>query len=435
MANKQTNKQSSKDLRGIRSRLDKFMDASMHYQVEVCIPKTLKKSFLVAHTPAEIKEDRWVSFAYYIVSRVLLATLNKDFKRTKTGKGRSKQWVSVPIAVFQEMGASKYAVLRKQLLDLEILECDSEYSYRNHETYGYRLGKAFRKQPIKFRTIKSPSIKKVLLDRRRADLKLAKPLLREIAFVAKGWLNHDHIELDKHAARHFLGLYHSIMRIRLERRLSHIKNKEKRDELRTQVENRYLHALYQVKKWGKEPTLSVDGKGGRFYTPLVSLLSTLRNFITFEGQPLVSFDIKNSQPLHLLLLLNKEFWAEDSRLTWSLRRMDADLWQEIWAHPSERAQEAVASLSIEFKKRTLRPDGKRVVNTHFADLVLAGNSYEFMVEQFRGKYITKEGKDRFGTRELAKREMLKMMYFDSKNPPTRKHPFKTSAGCFRWRPR
>jgi hypothetical protein len=39
-----------------------------------------------------------------------------------------------------------------------------------------------------------------------------------------------------------------------------------------------------------------------------------------------------------------------------------------------------------------------------------------MTEHFQGKYLTKQGKDRFGTRELAKSEVLKLLYFDTRNP-------------------
>ena len=63
--------------------------------------------------------------------------------------------------------------------------------------------------------------------------------------------------------------------------------------------------------------------------------------------------------------------------------------------------------------------------------MLEGKLYEFMVEHFRGKYSTKQGHDRFGTRELAKREMLKLMYFDSKNPHSdSQKPFKDFRRLF-----
>jgi hypothetical protein len=38
-----------------------------------------------------------------------------------------------------------------------------------------------------------------------------------------------------------------------------------------------------------------------------------------------------------------------------------------------------------------------------------------MAKHFQGKYLTKQGKDRFGTRELAKGEVLKLLYFDNRN--------------------
>jgi hypothetical protein len=52
----------------------------------------------------------------------------------------------------------------------------------------------------------------------------------------------------------------------------------------------------------------VDKKGLRFHSNLTSLKKELRNFLTYEGQPLGDIDIKNSQPYLSQLLLNKEFW-------------------------------------------------------------------------------------------------------------------------------
>ncbi len=53
-------------------------------------------------------------------------------------------------------------------------------------------------------------------------------------------------------------------------------------------------------------TISENGK--RFHSVLTNMRSVLRNFLTFNGERLVSIDIKNSQPYLISLLLQPSFW-------------------------------------------------------------------------------------------------------------------------------
>ena len=410
------NVKSSIALKPIRRKLDQLLDQSLREQIDVYLPETLGKTFLLAHTPKGVSESRWLAFAYYLVERVFLATLNQDFKITRKG-GKSRKWVSLPYTAFQGIGASKYVALRQKLLDAKILECDDSYSYTNHETYGYRLGPEFRTKLGKYRTLDDAPVEALLVQHRRGELEKQKQRIRQIAFVAKGWLQPDLIELDKTAALDFLDFYDDVMRRRLEKRFVRLGTPAaKQEEHRVQAQNRYVHALHQVKKWGKTPHLTVDSQGGRFYNPLGLLLSPLRNFVTYNGQPLVVFDLKNSQPLHLLLLLDHEFWKANSRQSWSLHLLNPDLWQATAHQGAGRGQQGELLHLIELKNPKQNTGGKQLAKSHFANLVLEGKLYEFIVAEFSGKYPTGKGADRFGTRNLAKLEMLKLLYFDNTRP-------------------
>jgi hypothetical protein len=309
--------------------------------------------------------------------------------------------------------------MRDTLLQLNILEWDGTYTV-DKSTYGYRLGKLYRNQPLKVRTIKDAFVKSVLVNNRLQETEKQKARIRRIAHVAQWWLQHEHIELDKEEAKDYLDLYRAIMRRRLSKRLDRkVRSEKVKAELRDSVESKYWYAIHQVERWGRRPNLTVDGAGGRFYNPLVSLLSPLRNFVTYKGQSLISFDLKNSQPLHLLLLLKKDFWSETSRLSWSLKKLDPVLWEHVIKQGTITGTSETSSStspSIEFKKRRQNSHYQGVENTRFAQLVLSGKLYEFNSEKFSGKFFDKNGKDRFETRELAKKEMLTLMYFDNSNP-------------------
>ncbi|MFC5193628.1 hypothetical protein ACFPIK_17780 [Algoriphagus aquatilis] len=76
---------------------------------------------------------------------------------------------------------------------------------------------------------------------------------------------------------------------------------------------RRLKALHAIEKiYNKEYRFSIDDNVGRFHSNLTNLKSELRNFLTWKGQKLVSVDIKNSQPLLSLMLLDKSWYLESS---------------------------------------------------------------------------------------------------------------------------
>jgi hypothetical protein len=79
-----------------------------------------------------------------------------------------------------------------------------------------------------------------------------------------------------------------------------------------------LRALYSIDRiQRKDFHFSIDDKGGRFHSNLTSFKSELRNYLTWKGHKLVNVDIKNSQPLLSLMILDAKWYMESSeRLTY-----------------------------------------------------------------------------------------------------------------------
>lgn len=57
----------------------------------------------------------------------------------------------------------------------------------------------------------------------------------------------------------------------------------------------------------------IDENVGRFHSNLTNLKKELRNYITYDGKPLVNIDIKNSQPLLSTILLDPVFYTQSKR--------------------------------------------------------------------------------------------------------------------------
>jgi hypothetical protein len=73
---------------------------------------------------------------------------------------------------------------------------------------------------------------------------------------------------------------------------------------------RYARALSAIRKirdgnltWKADETIR------RFYTPITSMPKEVRKFLHYDGEQLISIDLKNSQPFILLALLRNEFWV------------------------------------------------------------------------------------------------------------------------------
>lgn len=60
---------------------------------------------------------------------------------------------------------------------------------------------------------------------------------------------------------------------------------------------------------------NVDSSGHRYHSNLTNIKRELRRFIKFQNQPLVSIDIKNSQPYFSQILLIEDFWTSNTTLS------------------------------------------------------------------------------------------------------------------------
>lgn len=71
---------------------------------------------------------------------------------------------------------------------------------------------------------------------------------------------------------------------------------------------------------------TVDDTGNRLHTNLTNLPAEVRNFITYAGRPLVSIDIRNSQPYMSLALFERKFWQSNLDSDYpTLRRVNEGL--------------------------------------------------------------------------------------------------------------
>lgn len=383
-------------LRKIKDDLELFLDRQLKKKdVRVILPVNLRKSKLLEIKPINLDDDKWLSGCYHIIHSILQLRFDKRYAHSS--------WSYVPLSsvILKKILGNLYrSVFIDNLIESGIIECDGKYSIVRHESFGFRLTSRYRDKAPKKRTIVDPGICRAILRFRTKNLVVQKSRLREIAHLAR-WLTYGKLQLDKEGALEYLELYKRRMLLELGKR------KLQPDFLQEQksfINYRYLKAKYHVESWGEDTNITVDDAGGRIYSPVSSIMSPLRNFLTYHGEPLISFDIKNSQPLHFLLIMKPNFWKN---LTdkFTLCMLDEDLYNNI------KKEEQISPFFM-FQRTLESAVIARSMNPKFQSLVKTGKLYEFISEKFAGKFKTSDNIDRFNTRNKTKQEVLHLMYFN-----------------------
>ena len=148
-----------------------------------------------------------------------------------------------------------------------------------------------------------------------------------------------------------------------------------------------------------------SGKGHRFYNPISNLKSELRSFLTYDGQPLVDIDIKNSQPFLATALLKSSFWAPDKKANCQklcLQGISKEISKEV------RSNKILGYIiTLLETSETLHHSESDLKN--YTDLVLRGLFYEYIQHHFQNLYP-----ERFSNRKDVKREVLRIFYVENK---------------------
>jgi hypothetical protein len=163
----------------------------------------------------------------------------------------------------------------------------------------------------------------------------------------------------------------------------------------------HKHDLYRLSVRGfsnNDYNCKVDETAGRFHSRLTNTKGELRCFLDYNGKPLTSLDIKNSQPYLSLCLFDKSFYASgDSGSKISLN----NLYPEVSEFFSRFKLEENLLITLE---RAIKSSGF----AEYRKLVLGGDFYERVMELVASK------RGQLLTREHAK-EMVYTVFFGDPN--------------------
>jgi len=397
----------------LRTGVEGFIDTKSKPNYEVLTLDTLPSHKLLTIKPDEVGELKWVNGC----RRIIHLILSLRPKRNSRGP-----YVSLYSKRLKEELGNNYTIFLRVLESENIIISDGKYSSKYGISYGYRINNDLLVGQIMYRTITDPGIKRALAKRfleRKKELKVRN---RSLCHITR-WLTDDYLILDQEHSLQFV----DTLKRKTERKLKHLvpKNKKEEIEIKNFPHHRFQLMKLGMERWNPKKLFIIDNAGGRLYNSLTIMPSILRNFLKYkDGRELINVDIKNSQPFHILFLLRKEFWKKGKGLI-NLHKLDPQLFLHL--QPQIRSKSSV----IMFPKYSEAIDIQGVDVVNFIQLLTSGKLYEFISDNFQGKFVSKGGFDPFKTRELAKSEFLHMMYFDpQKNDPQIKRVFQEFKKLF-----
>jgi hypothetical protein len=382
----------------IKKDVEDFINSSYNDNISIVTLQLLDKKTLLQHKPTHIDDEDWIQNSRWIIHSIIQLSSDKRYNN------KSGEYVPLNSVVLKKNCSNSYLVYLEGLLKSDIIECDEVYSKANHESFGFKLSDKYASSPLIHLTLTDKFLIRRIRKYRKEKIEQLKIKARPIAHLVR-WLADDGLSIDKEAAFEFLETYKRKLTSELSKR-----NLKKKHQTKQQafVLKRYYKIKHQIECWGSNKYMSIDDTGGRLYSPITGLPSLFRNFLTYNGEQLVGFDIKNSQPLHFLTMLKKDFWkGYTPGLT--LKRLDERLWGYLQG-------DVDYSSTIMFQESSERQYRQGVDDYTFKYLVQNGKLYEFICYKFFNKHITKGGIDRFSTRAKTKQEFMHMMYHNPKVP-------------------
>lgn len=221
---------------------------------------------------------------YYIITQLLERPAFDADLMTEDG------YIPLNAQMLQYFTIRNYKFCLKYLQEHGIIECDRHY-IEGKKAYGYRLTARYQTHAVPVIVKDWPMYRKISKHR-----KACQKAIKKFPELYK-WFN-PNLKLDWEQARIYLKL----------KLLADLQAGEKN------AVRKYNASYLTLQKIRKNDWLfSQDDNVGRLHTLLTTLKSELRNFLTYDGQKLVSCDFVNSQPLIASALVRPEyhFWAEN----------------------------------------------------------------------------------------------------------------------------
>jgi len=315
--------------------------------ITLLLPRKLHETFLKGFI-----EDHYPNISGYTFNRLLaiVHTISSHISKDEDDKYRG--WSPLVMKYLRER-VPRADLYIKYLIQHKIIERDNYYIVRE-KAYKYRFTDEYLSQLI-FIEINDSYLKNRFKISNRNQIKRNSRKYPELNKWIYG------LTIDKDSAIKFI-LSEHIKGLRAGKDITEL----------TYKFNSYIGSIHRIHN--KEFHISVNSTNGRYDTNLTNLKKELRQFLLYEGKPLISIDIKNSQPYFLSLIINNSPFLKNFYVLSSI-------------------------MMPETLQYTENEDAKRCLL-----LLKEGQFYEYLMTEFNRAGMN------FKTRDEVKREVLKIFF-------------------------
>lgn len=303
------------------------------------------------------------------------------------------------------------------LYDLKIIETDGQY-LAGFKSKGYRLIEEYKTE-IKAVALKDFTFYKCLKLHRNK----IKESVKHLNYLTK-WFN-EKLQIDIDYVNTFLKEEFKLKENN-ELLWDYDRSRKKFKEPISQLN----HAKISAEKINREEYyLMHDNNVYRFHSNLTNMRSVIRNAITYNGENLISIDIKNSQPYLSTILLSRNFWIEQkfgrenknslsisfddpkSRYFSSFKNINDNKYK-YESNINNRLNISHIKIHDTDSYIMLGDIDKTLMNNEFSqyiNLVVSGTLYEFLEQQF-----TMHLGETFSNRKEVKTAVFQVLFTDNR---------------------
>jgi hypothetical protein len=340
----------------------------------VYIPKSLDIDAIIADNSPTFRAFK-KDFLLYVIDRILMRS---QFKKDKIYFG----YVPLLSTYLQEIKPN-YKDHMNYLLEQGIVDCNNTYK-KNRNPKGYRILKKWGFE-VKAVLLTDFTLIKKLKQLREKDENTTKDLKH-----LTRWFNDGKLKIDSNLANTYLHNHYKYLKGQPQ--LWEKKRIKGRKELQVKhPAKQFQHGLLCILRLTNEDYyLKRDATSKRLHSNISNMPKILRNTLNYDGRPLYSIDIKNSQPFLSLCLLNQGFWEDIVEGKGTVN--DIDLISDAQKSPNTLSFIKISTIT-KYSTRTkhytyytmLGDIVKPLINkdfTKFKKIVSNGTFYEFLKIQF-----------------------------------------------------
>ncbi len=275
-----------------------------HDQLLISLPVNLNINILFPANGKVRKDKRanLIACAYYILHAIYTMSLSRKWRDYYDTHGG----YPIQSMILEKLFGKNYLTAIKVLVEANVLTRSKGYIagkqsklYALTENY-LNVGTMvleFPSDSTAYKKIKPFIILKTEQNRQELD---------KIAYILK-WFDYNRLKIDPKKAHFFIEYYRSEM-------MKHIPEKLPKNRTQGEINSRLnLRANNMIDTMTclmrGEMHLKKTGKDHRLHSIISSTKKELRTLYTMDGKPLVSIDLKSSQPYFLSYLFNPEFWS------------------------------------------------------------------------------------------------------------------------------